>query len=83
MVRPGVLQSTHRAFSFLNNTKPEVQALIVQSWSKDSKVAFYKGSHLHMLEARPAANGYLEIPPTNLANDAIERIEVEMKEGGW
>ncbi|KAL2036487.1 hypothetical protein N7G274_010803 [Stereocaulon virgatum] len=72
----------HRAFSFLNNTQPEVPALIVQLWSKNSKVVFYKGSHLRKLNARPATIGYLEIPPTSLAIDAIKRTEVEMQEGG-
>lgn len=76
------LGDPHHAFCFLNNTKPEVHALIVQSWSRGSKVAFYKGSHLHTLKARPAANGFLEIPSTNLAINAIERTEVEMKKGG-
>ena len=71
-----------RIFSFLNNTKSEAQALIIQLWRKDSRIAFYKDSHLYPLDGRPAANGFLEIPPPNLAIETIERIEVDMKEGG-
>ena len=48
----------------------QVQALKVQLWNKNSKAAYYKGSHLRPLQARPAANGYLENPPTNLVIDA-------------
>lgn len=71
----------HRVFCFLGSDKPEVQALIVQLWSKKSRVIFYKGSHLQALRPKPAMNGFLEVPPENLTHESIEHIEVEMEEG--
>ena len=71
-----------RAFCFLGNSNPEVQALIVQVWSSKSRIVFYKGSHLRMLDPRPATNGFLDIPLKNLTHHSIEDIEIEMEEGG-
>jgi hypothetical protein len=34
------------AFSFLNDVDSGIQALVVHLWSSESKVVFYKGSHL-------------------------------------
>ena len=48
-------------FSFLNNADSIVQALIVHLWSSESKVVFYKSSHLQPLRAMAAANKLLEI----------------------
>jgi hypothetical protein len=69
-------------FSFLNNADSEVQALVVHLWSSESKVVFYKGSHLQPLRTRAAANGLLEIPDESLLASSIEPTEVEMKQGG-
>ena len=77
------LGDSDRAYSFLNNTRPEVQALIIQLWSSNSRVIYYMGSHLQNLAAEPAANGFLEIPSRNLAVNGVERVEVELEEGGW
>ena len=43
---------------------------------------FYKRSHLQALKPKPAANGFLEVPPENITHDSIERVEVEMETGG-
>jgi len=45
-------------------------------------VVFYNGSHLQNLNAIPAANGLLEIPPSHLASENIRSTEVEMARGG-
>ena len=76
------LGDPHRAYSFLNNTTAEVQVLVVQSWDRNSKVIYHKGSHLQKLSAEPSPNGFLEIPSKNLERDSIEHVEVEMKHGG-
>ncbi|KAI9770957.1 MAG: hypothetical protein M1840_002661 [Geoglossum simile] len=69
-----------RTFSFANYTGTRVRALMVQLWSTGSQAVFYKGSHLQSLE-KIDTNGLLEIPHEYLHKDAIERTEVEMKNG--
>jgi hypothetical protein len=69
-------------FSFLHDADSGVQALVVHLWSSESKVIFYKGSHLRPLRTMAAANGLLEIPEEALSTSQIEPIEVEMKQGG-
>ena len=69
-------------FSFLSDANSGVQALVVHLWSSESKVIFYKGSHLQPLRVKAAANGLLEIPEDALLTSPIEPIEVEMKQGG-
>jgi hypothetical protein len=69
-------------YSFLNNADSGIQALVVHLWSSESKVVFYKGSHLQRLRVEAAANGLLEIPEDALLTSPIEPIEVEMKQGG-
>lgn len=73
-----------RVFSFLNRTKEEeeAQVLLVQLWSSGSRMVFYSGSHLHSLNANPAANGLLEIPLDRLEHTGIKPIEVDMTDGG-
>ncbi|KAL6716970.1 hypothetical protein ACLMJK_004883 [Lecanora helva] len=76
------LGTPNHVYCFLNNTQPDTQAIIVQLWSKNSKAAFYKGSHRQLLRAEAALNGYLEIPRANLAIEGVEYEEINMKEGG-
>jgi hypothetical protein len=45
-------------------------------------MVFYSGSHLQFLNAKPAANGLLEIPLDRLEQAGIKPIEVDMKDGG-
>ncbi|KAI9765873.1 MAG: hypothetical protein M1839_005289 [Geoglossum umbratile] len=69
--------------SFLDPRKTsKLHALIVQLWSSGSQAVFYKHSHLQSQVRKVAANGLLEIPQDQLSKDTIERVEVEMKEGG-
>lgn len=43
---------------------------------------FYNGSHLQHLDAKPAANGLLEISDGQLKRANITSTEVELKNGG-
>ena len=58
--------------------KPE--ALIAQIWSRGSRAIFYKGSH--QLSIEPSAGKLLEISPKDVAVDSVEKITLDMKEGG-
>lgn len=83
--------------SFLNNTteeekkeigreskgKDELKVLVVQLLSSNSRMVFYKRSHLHPLRAKPARIGLLDVPQNSLERDGIEPFEVNMKRGGW
>jgi hypothetical protein len=68
--------------SFLNRTKSDVQVLVIQLWSRGSRMTFYNGSHLQSLKARPAANGLLEIPESHLVRSDITSKQVDLKDGG-
>jgi hypothetical protein len=89
--RPG------KVFSFLNNATVEVdektaagenkgenkvKVLVVQLFSSNSKMAFYKRSHLYPLRAVRAKIGLLDVPHSNLAKYGLEGYLVNMKEGG-
>ncbi|KAH6712141.1 hypothetical protein BKA61DRAFT_80452 [Leptodontidium sp. MPI-SDFR-AT-0119] len=77
-----------RAYSFINRMEEETkaQALIVQLWSRGSRMVYYSGSHLQSLNAKPADVGLLEIPLDRLKRTeeqpSIKHIEVDMKDGG-
>jgi hypothetical protein len=72
----------NHTFSLMNNTNTGIQVLVVQLWSSRSRIVFYHGSHLQNLNAIPAANGLLEIPPSHLASENIRSMEVEMAHAG-
>jgi len=88
--RPG------KVFSFLNNATVEldektagenkgqskVKVLVVQLFSSNSKMAFYKRSHLYPLRAVRAKIGLLDVPHSNLAKYGLDGYLVHMKEGG-
>jgi len=54
----------------------------VQILPKDSKIVFYRRSHLQSLRARGGKFGLLEVPQESLDKDDINPMEVTMEEGG-
>jgi hypothetical protein len=71
--RPG------RVFSFLNigETSENVKVLVAILLSSNSRMAFYKRSHLYPLKAKQAKIGLLETPPESLDRHEIERLDIE------
>lgn len=76
-------------FSFLNNKTHDsnegidkVKVLVVQLFSSNSEMVFYKRSHLHPLGAKPARIGLLDVPRRSLEKDDIKPFNVKAKEGG-
>lgn len=67
-----------------NNKKEgnRVRVLIVQLFSPETQIIFYKRSHLHQLRAKKAKIGTLNVVPESLEVEGIEPLSVEMKEGG-
>jgi hypothetical protein len=65
-----------------NKEKQDVNALLVLLLPRDSTVVFYKRSHLHFLQARPARTGLLQVPREMVEREGIESCEVTMKDGG-
>jgi hypothetical protein len=67
-------------FAFMTGLEP-FYAVVVQLWSPNSKVVFFKGSqHLQIL-GFPSSMGILEIPLAPLKNHC-EPLTIEMKQGG-
>ena len=85
-----------QAFSFLNNTpeeakketgkgnkgKDKVKVLVVQLFPSNSRMMFYKHSHLYALRAKRAKIDLLGVPEESLERDEIESFPVNMKKGG-
>lgn len=59
-----------------------MKVLVVQLFSSNSEMVFYKRSHLHPLGAKPARIGLLDVPQRSLEKDDIKPFNVKAKEGG-
>jgi len=61
--------------------KPDI--LLVQVWSKGSRVVYYSRSHLETLSSYRAANRMWQIPLASLTRKGCEGIEVTFEDGGF
>ena len=64
---------------FLHPQEPEREALVIQLWSKRSKVEVYRGSHLCRSLEHTAGDILLEVATDQLP---MKAVEVEFEEGG-
>jgi hypothetical protein len=80
------------AYTFLSNEPNEViekskgrdrvKALCVMLLPENSNMVFYKGSHLHDLQARDADTGLLQVTEKSLQREHINPCEVKLRGGG-
>ncbi|PFH55469.1 hypothetical protein XA68_18263 [Ophiocordyceps unilateralis] len=70
-------------YSILNRTTESRTVLLVQLWSSGSRVKFYSGSHLHVLNGEAALTGLLTTPSRELSRTEITEVTVGMQEGGY
>ncbi|KAF2182597.1 hypothetical protein K469DRAFT_752086 [Zopfia rhizophila CBS 207.26] len=61
----------------------KVESLLVQLWSKGSRVSFWGGSHHHELPSVKGENNLWRVPRVSLKQLGLEPIEVTFEQGGF
>jgi hypothetical protein len=68
-------------YAFMTGLEP-LNALVIQLWSPNAEMVYFKGSHLLQIGGFDSANGLLEIIPAPLRQAGCVPTSVNTKKGG-
>jgi hypothetical protein len=69
-------------YTFSSDPNSKAEVLLVQLWSKESRVTYWAGSHNYWLNPVRAENSLLRVPRARLNQLGLTATTVDFKHGG-